>query len=124
MGKAHLKKLPLQKKSDAEVMRFKNREVIVKALELKRELGKKRSLEVSAMVILFRPLKRDTKPTKADRKLDLGEISSNMIENITSLKRFVDSHPEIESSLMKGQKVYMFPYGLPKLGGNNLVKKK
>ncbi|MGH2637703.1 MAG: hypothetical protein ACRDF4_00180 [Rhabdochlamydiaceae bacterium] len=123
MAKARLKKLPLQKKSDAEAMRLKNKEVIAKALELKKELGKKRSLEVSAMVILFRPLRRDAKIAKADKRLDLGEISANMMEGIASLKRFVDSHPEMEPHILRGQKVYMFPYGLPLEGNKNPAKK-
>ena len=109
-----VEKLPNQSQDGAEALRAKSEEFVTKASDIKVELEKALSLDVSAMLIVFKPLERETKLLKVDKKLDLGEINYNITLDLAALKRFVEAHPEIEPYATATERVYLFPYGLPK----------
>lgn len=114
LSKNKLKKLPNQKAEEADKIRRKNEEVAERASELKDLLRTERSIDASAFVILLRPTA--AKATKKGKKLDLGEVSFSVVQDLNSLKQFVDSNPQIKSQAyeVENGKVYLFPYGLPK----------
>jgi len=110
----NLKKLPNQKIKEADKIRRKGEEVAESISELKDLLRVEHSIDISAFVILLRPA--TAKTTKKGKKLDLGEISFSVIQDLNSLKQFVDSNFQIRSQSyeVKNRNVYLFPYGLPK----------
>jgi hypothetical protein len=108
-----LRKLPGQKNNEAERIKSETELVVNAASRLKAVLRRERSLEISAMLVIFRPLRGGTKPDRSSKNLDFGVISASMMRNISDMKRFIGAHPEFKSYVTKEEKVYMFPYGLP-----------
>ena len=114
MSGNRLEKLPHQKKDEAKALRTKSEEFVEIASELRKELRDKRSLDMSAVLVIFRTNLEKAKPTKADRELNITELSLDIMRGISNMKRYAVAHPEMEPYGVGQEQAYVFPYALPK----------